>query len=212
MNRGIGIGISVIGTLVLLGYLAYRFLIVPVPVACNLQVPQPRVLAFGDSLVAGYGATTDGGFVTLVSRTLNVPIVNQGRSGDTTESAQLRLDAALSLKPDITLILLGGNDALRQVPVPEVEENLKETVEAFVESGSQVVLLGVLGGIGFSGPYESMFERLAELPGVTYVPNILSGIITDRSLMSDAIHPNEEGYQRIAERVAPVVEKVCGGE
>lgn len=212
MNKRLGIASA--GFLVLLvgGYVAYRFISAPVPIACNLQVPQPRILAFGDSLVTGYGAETDGGFVTHVSRSLGVPITNQGRNGDTTASAQTRLETVLTFNPDITIILLGGNDALRQVPVSDVEENLTETIKAFTNSGSHVILLGVLGGIGFSDPYESMFGRLAELPEVVYVPNILSGIITNRSLMSDAIHPNEEGYRRIAERVAPILEGVCVGE
>lgn len=177
--------------------------------ACAEQRPQPRIVAFGDSLVVGYGATTPGGFVSLLSQDLGVPIENLGRNGDTTASAQERLKTVLSRDPDVVILLLGGNDALRRVPAATVEKNLNSIITAITDTGATVVLLGVTGGLPFSDPYPSMFERLSDRPNVTYVSNVLSGIFGRKDLMSDEIHPNEEGYRRIADRVLPAVRRTC---
>lgn len=158
------------------------------------------VVAFGDSLVEGVGATEGNDFVSVLSRNAGVPIVNLGRSGDTTEDGLARVDSIVGRKPEAAIILLGGNDFLRKVPVSETFGNLARIIEKVHSSGAVVVLLGVRGGI-LNDEYEREFERLAETYGTAYVPDVLDGVITDRSLMSDAIHPNDRGYELIAEKV-----------
>lgn len=177
--------------------------------ACSGKGNTPRIVAFGDSLVYGYGATSEGGFVSLLSSGLGVPVINLGKNGDTTSSAKERLDAVVKAKPSITLVLLGGNDALRRVPQAETEQNLRAIIEEIQKTGSRVMLLGVIGG--FPDPYSSMYSRLAKEYELTYVQNILSGIIGRTELMSDSIHPNQAGYQKIADRIFPVLEKECSG-
>jgi len=179
--------------------------------ACSESTRPLTLLAFGDSLVEGVGAQTEGGFVTLLSQDLGVPIQNFGLSGDTTTSALTRSRKALTQNPDIVIVLLGGNDALGRSSVAVVEQNLTNLVEQIIAAGAHGVLLGVPGGLPFSDPYPAMYERVAARPQVTYVPNVLSGIFGKGELMSDQIHPNELGYQRIAERVAPAVREVCAG-
>ncbi len=176
--------------------------------SCLDAVPQPRVTAFGDSLVAGYGATTEGGFVSILSREAGVPISNLGKSGDTTAQAKFRLSEVRSSRPDTTLILLGGNDALQRIPLAETEKNLSEIIEEIQKSGSSIILLGVIGGFP-QDPFTAMYKRLAETYKVTYVSNILSGIIGHPNLMSDGIHPNQDGYQKIADRLLPILESEC---
>lgn len=175
--------------------------------ACAEQVPVPRIVAFGDSLVEGYGAMNPGGFVSIVSTQLSVPILNLGESGDTSAQARERISSVIAAEPTITLLLLGGNDALQEVPQQQTELNLDEIITRLQKNGSKVILLGVLGGI--PDKYAPMFERLAKVYGVTYVPNVLSGIIGHQDLMSDAVHPNQAGYQKIADRVLPVLQKEC---
>lgn len=178
--------------------------------ACSDRSSQPEVVAFGDSLVTGFGAQTDGGFVTLAAQEIGVPIENMGKNGDTTAAALERSRAVAALNPTIVIILLGGNDALRRVPVLQVEQNLMMLIEQFTTNGAQVILLGVPGGLLFSDPYPDMFERLASASEkVVYVPNVLSGILGNRELMSDQIHPNQAGYQKIAERVVPAIREAC---
>ena len=166
------------------------------------------IIAFGDSLVEGRGATGGNDFVSLLSRRIRVPILNAGRSGDTTRSALERLDRdVLSRNPRIVIVLLGGNDFLRRVPVQETFANLQEVVSRIRERGAAVVMVGVSVGL-FSDPYAREFEDLARRAAAGLVPDILDGIIGHNELMSDAIHPNDRGYLLMAERLAPVLKEL----
>lgn len=206
------IWLLVIGLAVcLIVVLAYLFLLMDEPKpSCSERVPPPVVVAFGDSLIEGYGATTKGGFVSLVSSVVGLPIRNFGKSGDTTESAERRVAEVLNEKPNIVIVLLGGNDALKRVPIETSRANLDNVLASFKRSGAQIVLLGVVGGLPFKDPYPAMYEELAERYDAVYVSNVLSGLIGRQEFMSDPIHPNEAGYARIAERVLPALEEACG--
>jgi acyl-CoA thioesterase-1 len=175
---------------------------------CATKIPAPRIVAFGDSLVEGYGATNAGGFVSILSTQAGVPILNLGKNGDTSAQANERVTSVIAARPTITLVLLGGNDALQGVPQLQTEQNLDEIITSLQKNGSKVVLLGVIGGL--PDPYAAMFDRLSAVYGVTYVPNVLSGIIGRNELMSDSVHPNQAGYQKIADRLLPVLQKECG--
>jgi acyl-CoA thioesterase-1 len=179
-------------------------------ISCKEREQQPTIVAFGDSLISGQGASTEGGFVSMVSSGLGVPIENLGKGGDTTENAKTRVASAAAKKPDIVIVLLGGNDALRRVSSDTTEQNLDSIVTSFKNEGSEVVLLGVLGGLPFQDPYPAMFDRLAKKHDTVYVSNVLSGLIGKQEYMSDSIHPNEAGHTRIAARVLPAVEEACG--
>lgn len=176
--------------------------------ACRDRSPQPVAIAFGDSLVQGIGATTPGGFVSHLSVASGIPIRNLGRAGDTTETAVSRLPAVLDARPDIAIVLLGGNDALRRISPAVTEANLDEIISELKSAGAEVVLLGVMGNL-FNDPYPAMFERLAEKHDAAYVPNVLEGLLGRQEYMSDAIHPNEAGYTHIASRVLPAFEEAC---
>jgi len=163
------------------------------------------VIAFGDSLVEGRGATTGHDLVSVLSQRLGVSIVNAGRSGDTTGTALSRLERdVLSHSPRIVIVLLGGNDFLRRVPIEDVFTNLATIVGRIRERGSAVVLVAV--GVGlFSDPYRDEYESLARRLGAGLVPDVLDGIIGHANLMADAIHPNDKGYVIMADRLEPVL-------
>jgi acyl-CoA thioesterase-1 len=164
-----------------------------------------RIIAFGDSLVEGRGATPGKDFVSLLARRLGEPIENAGRSGDTTGSALARLDQdVLSRNPRIVIVLLGGNDFLRRVPTADTFRNLSTIVERIRARGAAVVLVGVSVGL-ISDSYGDEYERLARRTSAGLVPDILDGILGRRDRMSDAIHPNDEGYRLMAERLEPAV-------
>jgi lysophospholipase L1-like esterase len=164
-----------------------------------------RVIAFGDSLVAGRGASAGRDFVSLLSQRLGIPIVNAGVSGDTTASALARLDRdVLARNPRIVIVLLGGNDLLRQIPVDATFANLDSIVGRVRQRGSAVVVVGVSTGFWLD-PYGGRYEALARAHSAVLVPDILDGIIGHADLMSDSIHPNDGGYAIIAGRLEPLL-------
>jgi acyl-CoA thioesterase-1 len=168
--------------------------------------PQERpIIAFGDSLVEGFGVTAGEDFPSVLSSRLGVPIVNAGRSGDTTAMALARLERDVLVKqPRIVIVLLGGNDALQFLPKEETERNLREIVHRIRKSGAEVLLVGIRGGI-LHDKFEGLFEKIAEEEGARYVPNIMEGIFGHPTLLSDPIHPNAKGYAMMADRIEPVL-------
>ncbi len=165
------------------------------------------IVAFGDSLVEGVGATPGNDFVSVVERTLGVEIINRGKSGDTTANGITRVDEVIADDPGIVIVLLGGNDALRRIPKQETFANLGAIIERLQSAGAVVVLLGVRGGILGDG-YANEFEALAETYHTPHVSNVLEGLITNPKLMHDGIHPNDQGYAIVAERVTEVLQAV----
>ena len=200
--------IALVALIVVAGFVVYTQKGTP-SVSCASMTPQPTIAAFGDSLIRGYGADTQGGFVTMLSQKTGVPIANFGRDGDTTAGALERIDSVLAAHPSIVLVLLGGNDALQKVPQAETQNNLSQIISRLQASGAKVVLLGILGNYPFADPYAPMFASLASAYKTPYVPNVLSGLIGNQDLMSDTVHPNEMGYQKIADRVYPMLEQAC---
>lgn len=176
----------------------------PDPAACAGL----KVAALGDSLVTGYGASTPGGFVTFLSQRTGTAITNHGENGDTAAEGLARVPEALAEQPDVVIVLLGGNDALQKVPQATTRANLDALLAQLEAAHVKIVLAGVLGGLGID-PYQSMFADLARAHHAVYVGNVLAGLIGNRQLMSDEVHPNEAGYQRIADKVYPALLAAC---
>jgi lysophospholipase L1-like esterase len=180
----------------------------PAPKIANLASRGTNVIAFGDSLTAGYGASAGEDYPTRLAAISGVPVVNAGVSGDTTDTALARIDAdVVAHDPRIVIVGLGGNDFLRGAAIATTEENLRTIIRKIHAAGAMVVLLG------YSFPslqvnYAKMYERVAHDEQCLFVPNVLHGIETDPQLKSDEIHPNARGYQLIAERVAGPLQKL----
>lgn len=163
------------------------------------------MVAFGDSLVAGYGATAGQDFVSELSRRVGVPIINAGRNGDTTGTALERLDQdVLSLNPRVVIVLLGGNDFLRGVPKEETFRNLGRILERIRERGAAVILVAVSVGL-FTDEYGDRYEEIARQVNAGLVPDVLDDIMGHQGRMSDPIHPNDVGYRMIADRIEPAL-------
>ena len=167
-----------------------------------------RIIAFGDSLVQGIGASPGRDLVSVLERRLNISIENAGRSGDTTRGALARLDrAVLSRRPRVVLVLLGGNDLLRRLPRAEMFDNLETIVTRIRARGAAVILASV--EVGFVTSADSgTYEALAARTSAALVPDILGGIWGRQNLMSDGIHPNDRGYEVMADRIAPVLREM----
>ncbi len=177
----------------------------------NIDSTNTTIIAFGDSLVYGVGSTPAHDFISLLSAKIGQPIINLGVSGDTTRKGLVRIDEVTAQKPRIVILLLGGNDYLQKIPQDETFTNLATIIEKIHSSGSAVLLLGVRGGL-LRDTYADRFAEFAKEQRVGFVPNILDGLITDTRYMSDAIHPNDIGYAKIAEKIEPVLQRMLRGE
>lgn len=176
------------------------------PTITNYPSRGTTIIAFGDSLVEGVGATTGNDFVSLLAQKISQPIINMGVAGNTTSDGLGRVEMINREDPKVVLLLLGGNDFLRKVPIEETFKNIDDIVVKIQSKGAVVVLLGIQGGI-LSDKYDEHFEDIAEKRGTLYVPNVLDGIIGHGELMDDAIHPNDKGYKKIADKIYPILKK-----
>lgn len=168
----------------------------------NLDSRGSEIIAFGDSLTAGYGAGAGEDYPSKLSAMTGISIRNAGVSGDTTESALERLEEdVLGGDPRIVIVGLGGNDYLRSVPVSTTEANLRTIIDRIQDRGAMVILLGFRFP-SLNTNYGAMYERVAEEKGALFIPDLLDGILGDPSLKSDSIHPNARGYELMAERVS----------
>lgn len=207
LGRGVNRKSVVIAAVLLL---AIAWLLWPARAPINLDSRGSNVIAFGDSLTSGYGASPGEDYPSHLSSLLDMPVINAGVSGDTTDGALARVESdVLANDPRIVIVGLGGNDFLRGVGIASTEANLRAIVKEIQRGGAMVVLLGFrFPSLGAS--YEAMYERVAEEEGCLFVPDVLDDILIDPALKSDQIHPNGRGYKLIAERVAGPVRKLIG--
>jgi acyl-CoA thioesterase-1 len=188
--------ISLCALILSLGYL----LIFTSPATKKDDIRGDTIICFGDSLTYGTGASKGRDYPSQLSKMISRPVINAGVPGDTTAKALKRLEQdVLSRSPDVVLITLGGNDLKNGIARETAFRNLKMIVESIQNHGARVIIGGLkfpLRDRGFGRGY----EELADRTGAMLIPNILEGIIGNRKLMSDPIHPNDDGYRMVAER------------
>jgi len=165
----------------------------------NLHNPNETVVAFGDSLTAGYGAPKDASYPAVLAQKLGRPVVNLGLSGDTAVNAPSRLADVLALRPHMVLIEFGGNDHMRGLSRGEAVAAVARLVDEVQVAGAVAVIVDT-GGPGM-GEYSKAYKKLAEEKGAIFVPGILKGIFNNSRYKSDMVHPNAAGYQKVAEKV-----------
>jgi acyl-CoA thioesterase-1 len=180
----------------------------------------PEVLTFGDSLTAGLGLPAEAAFPSRLEARLKadgvgVHVVNAGVSGDTTTDGLARLDWALADKPDIVILELGANDALRGIEPSIVRANLEAMIGKIQASGAKLLLMGMRAPPNWGEDYRREFERiypeLAHAHGVTLYPFFLEGVAMDPKLnQPDGLHPNEAGVAVLVDRIAPYVARLIG--
>jgi acyl-CoA thioesterase-1 len=182
----------------------------------HAQTSRKVLVAFGDSLSAGYGLPAGQSFPDDMQRTLDKEgyawrVVNLGISGDTTEGGVSRIQSAVRLKPAVVLLELGGNDGLRGLPLKVTRKNLETMIVAFQQAGAKVVLAGMTlppnYGPDYIKSFESVYKDLAAEYKLKLIPFLLSDIVTPdlRYLQRDGIHPTAEGAEIVAGTVLKVV-------
>lgn len=158
------------------------------------------IICFGDSLTFGTGAGAGMDYPSQLAKMIGKPVINKGIPGDTTAGALRRLNRdVLSANPGTVLITLGGNDLKNGVSKNIAFRNLKYIVETIQARDAKVII----GGLKFPGMgrgFGQGYEDLAQRTGATLIPDIFAGIVDNSNLMSDPIHPNNEGYRIIARK------------
>lgn len=184
----------------------------------------PVLLVVGDSLSAEYGLPRGSGWVALLERRLAeqgiaAEVVNASVSGDTTAGGRNRLPALLERhRPTHVVIELGGNDALRGLPLASTEANLVAMTRAARTIGARVVITGMQVppnyGRRYADDFAALFGRIAEAEGAALVPFLLAGVadVPDAAdwFQSDRIHPNARAHPRILDNVWPVLRPLLG--
>lgn len=182
-----------------IAFLGYRIFITAGPVNKGVIRGQ-TIICFGDSLTYGTGAGKEMDYPSQLSKMIGTPVINAGVPGDTTARALQRLERdVLSKSPDLVLITLGGNDLKNGVAKDRAFQNLRIIVESIQNTGAGVILGGIKFPIRDRG-FGRAYQELSEETGAVLIANIFDGIMGNRNLMSDPIHPNDAGYQIIAER------------
>ena len=182
----------------------------------------PKIVAFGDSLTAGYGLDQSASYPSLLQEKLKAAgyayeVINAGVSGETTAGGVRRIDWALEPGVRIVILELGANDILRGQSVDAMKHNLALIIERVQASGAKVLLAGMeaptSSGIEYRKPVHEAFESLAASHHVDFLPFLLAGVAGIESLnQRDGIHPNEEGTKIVAENVFQSVKPMLEAE
>jgi acyl-CoA thioesterase-1 len=176
------------------------------------------VLAFGDSLTAGYGLAASQAFPVRLEGALRqsgvaASVYNAGVSGDTSAAARARLDwvlKALKAKPDLAIVELGANDMLRGLKPAETRANVEAIMAAFKRRGIPVLVAGMRAAPNMGKPYAAAFEpifpQLAKAYGARLYPFFLHGVAGNRALLqADGMHPNPRGVDVVVRGILPQV-------
>lgn len=191
------------------------------PVTNQVTGPEVRVLAFGDSLFAGYGLSNpDQSYPARLEAALraegrNVRVANAGVSGDTTAAGRQRFVFTLDSQPqapDLVIIELGGNDLLRGLPPEQTRANLAAMLDELKTRGIPAVLYGLQAppnyGAEWQAQFDAIFPDLAREYGATLVPFVTEEVFTDPAMLqSDRIHPTAQGVEVLVSATADAVAK-----
>jgi acyl-CoA thioesterase I len=172
---------------------------------------RPVILAYGDSLSAGFGVPIGSTYPDQLQEKLDglgyrYRVVNMGISGDTTNGGLARMKAALEMKPSIVILELGANDGLRGLPVVQTKANLEEMINAFKKTGATVIMAGMTlpknYGTAYVKSFENVFIDLASKHSLPLIPFFLEGVAGQPQLtLPDFLHPNAAGYRVVADIV-----------
>jgi acyl-CoA thioesterase-1 len=176
------------------------------------------IVAFGDSLTAGYGLSSSDAFPVRLELALRqagkrVRVINSGVSGDTTAGGRARLAWVLAEKPDAAIVELGANDAMRGIDPEEASRNLSAILSELKQRNVRVLLAGMLAppnlGNQYTEAFDTIFPDLAAAHDVMLYPFFLDGVAAEPALnQQDGIHPNAMGVAVIVDRILPYVSRL----
>lgn len=174
--------------------------------------PGATILAVGDSITAGFGASEENSYPSKLSKISGFKVVNAGAYGATTENCLESLPEKLALhSPSLVLVCIGGNDFLRNISLSEVRDHLRNIVITAKEQ-AQVVLIsqpspkGVKAAAGILSDHP-LYEEVAASCSVPLCSQICADVLSDKELKSDPIHPNDKGYDFLAVKIDEFLRK-----
>ena len=179
------------------------------------------VLAFGDSLTAGYGVKDEESYPSKLQEKISSAgyphkVVNAGVSGDTTAGGVRRIRWLMKHEPEIVILALGANDGLRGLSIDEMRKNLEIMITICREHNAQILLAGMKAlpnyGEDYMREFETVFPELAEKHDLIFLPFLLEGVAGEREYtQSDGLHPLASGYNIITDlvwqRLKPMLKK-----
>jgi len=202
-------------------YAAQDAAVATVATSTTPAVSKPSIVVLGDSISAEYGLPRDTGWVALLRSKLpqehfDYSVANSSISGDTTSGGLARLPAALNrIKPNIVIVELGANDALRGVPLATTEANLRAIIEKSQAANAKVLLVGMYVppnyGPDYSQKFHGVYEQLSKEKHVPLVPFLLAGIENNPEMFqADQIHPTPQAQPLLLNNVWPVLRPLLG--
>ena len=184
----------------------------PAAQACD---DRPVIVAFGDSLTAGYGTDAGNSYPDFLEQDLNAKgfhyrVANAGISGNTTKDGIERLNDVLALKPALVIVAFGGNDGLRGLPIDSTRKNLDQIVSSLRHAGTKVVLGGITlppnYGADYIRQFNEIYASLAKQYHVPLLPFLLQDVYgTPGSMQADGIHATAQGNRQVARNLLPLI-------
>lgn len=169
------------------------------------------IVAFGDSLTAGYGLPLNESYPAQLEKRLqeegyNVKVINAGVSGETSKGNNERAEFIINQNPDMIIWGIGGNDALRALPVSEMKSNMESTINIFQskEKKPRIIMLEMQSplnaGFKYKNEFDAVYKDLSKKYDLPLIPFLVAKVFLDPSLMlQDRIHPNKDGYAKLVE-------------
>ena len=169
----------------------------------NFPNSNQTIVAFGDSLTAGYGAPQGSSYPDYLAQKLGLSVVNLGKNGELATQAPDRLPEVLAHQPYMVLIEFGANDFMQQRSTESAVAAVEKIVDTVQQAGAIAVIVDT-GGPNMDA-YSAAYKKMAKEKHALFVPGILRGIFNKPSLKSDIVHPNAAGYKRVADKVYDVI-------
>lgn len=192
--------------------LVFALIIVGIYLTSNTKTPitleqNTTILAFGDSLTYGIGADKNESYPEVLSTLLGVKVISSGIPGEVSQDGLVRLQSVLEkTNPNILILCHGGNDILKKHNLDLTKQNLKTMIEMAQIKNIRVILVGVPMWRGFLGIQTAkIYDELVDELDIDYEGDILEYIINDVNLKADRVHPNNKGYQQMAQALAKVI-------
>ena len=163
------------------------------------------ILAFGDSLTYGYNVSKTESYPVVLETLTGLKVINAGIPGEISKQGLKRLPNVLDeYHPQLMILCHGGNDLLRKMDMKDMESNIRSMIQLSLDRGIPVILLGVPKPGLFLSSFD-IYEKIATSTGIIFIEDLIPDILGDKSLKSDSIHPNKEGYYFMAEEIYKIL-------